>query len=259
MRGAKNVDRKLQLLKEKIKAGKLKKRLEKLGKSSNNVNGTSLKRKHDETQDDFDDILVMKKRHDWSDDEDDDEAGLPNVDINQVTASRSQKQIKIDGSSSQNKRIVFNDNGEEQEDDLYQISKAKINSNINISTGELAKANEDHLCHVKERLSATRDIDKSEEKECIHEKHKKQRMKAKADADAEEEGHQNFMVSLRSPDDIEDNNDDSSCSDDSNSDSDSDSSSSDDSDSDSLSSSNSDADVKEQEDLALALIKGNSS
>ena len=67
----------------------------------------------------------MKKRHDWDDDHED---NLPNMDIHQVTTARNQKRIRIEGSSSQNKRITFNDDGEEQEDDtIRRITKATIN------------------------------------------------------------------------------------------------------------------------------------
>ena len=86
------------------------------------------------------------------------------MDIHQVTAARNQKRIRIEGSSSQNKRITFNDDGEKHEDDtIRRIAKATINGDSNISTGEIAKANEDYLRRVKERLSATKDIDRFEE------------------------------------------------------------------------------------------------
>ena len=71
----------------------------------------------------------MKKRHDWDDDHED---NLPNMDIHQVTTARNQKRIRIEGSSSQNKRITFNDNGEEQEERQLQSMAIRISLRVKL-------------------------------------------------------------------------------------------------------------------------------
>lgn len=243
LRGAKNVNRKLEKLKEQIKADKLKKKLEKLGKTIDDIKP---KRKRDE---DADDILVMKTRHDWGKP---DEEELQ-FDVNKVTKSRSDKRIRIDGANGNNKRIVFNDDGEVEDNEIEKISADK-----NIEGEELTEANEGYLRRVKDRLNANKEQDQIEEKERVREKHKIQKLKAK---DLESEHHKSgggddMIVTLGSADDdvesVGESGDDSDNSDSSsNSDSESGSDSSDSSDSES-----DETDLKAQENLALSLIKG---
>ena len=243
LRGAKNVNRKLEKLKEQIKADKLKKKLEKLGKTIDDIKP---KRKRDE---DADDILVMKTRHDWGKP---DEEELQ-FDVNKVTKSRSDKRIRIDGANGNNKRIVFNDDGEVEDNEIEKISADK-----NIEGEELTEANEGYLRRVKDRLNANKEQDQIEEKERVREKHKIQKLKAK---DLESEQHKSgggddMIVTLGSADDdvesVGESGDDSDNSDSSsNSDSESGSDSSDSSDSES-----DETDLKAQENLALSLIKG---
>lgn len=244
LRGAKNVNRKLEKLKEQIKADKLKKKLEKLGKTIDDIKP---KRKRDE---DADDILVMKTRHDWGKP---DEEELQ-FDVNKVTKSRSDKRIRIDGANGNNKRIVFNDDGEVEDNEIEKISADK-NS---IEGEELTEANEGYLRRVKDRLNANKEQDQTEEKERVREKHKIQKLKAK-DLESEEHesgGGDDMIVTLGSADDdvesVGESGDDSDSSDSSsNSDSESGSDSSDSSDSES-----DETDLKAQENLALSLIKG---
>ena len=248
LRGKKNVNRKLEKLKEQIKAEKLRKRLEKLGTSVEDIEKAP-KRKREE--DGVDDILVMKKRHEW---DEDDGGELPQVDVNKVSQSRSDKRIRIDGANSDNKRIVFNDDGEEEENDLRQIAKPSGFGDDANETDQLAEANADYLRRVKERLKANKELDRKEEKERIREKHKVKKLKEKDTIDTEDTAEE-VVVTLGS--DTNDNDvesvgqsDDSSGSESS---SDSDSSSSD-------SESDDEPDgreLKKQEDLALALIQGN--
>ena len=253
LRGVKNVNKKLEKLKEQIKAEKLRKRVEKLGTSAVSIDQTS-KRKRHEDEDDDDDILVMKKRHDWNEDEEED---LPEFDVNQVSKSRSDKRMRIDGANGNNKRTVFNDDGEEEVDDLRTIAKLTALGSDAVKTGELAEANEDYLRRVKARLSASKELDRSEEKERIRDKHKKKKTKAKdLEEDDDDSDGEDMVVTLGSVDDdveaVGQSDDDSSDSDDDDSSSsDSDSSSSSDFETNKM-------DLKQQEDLALALIQGKS-
>ncbi len=246
LRGSKNVNWKLDKLKQQIKAEKLKKKLDKLGKSSNDLLDESNKRKRsDDDDDDNADILVVKKRHDW---EDEDQSNLPIVDINQVNRSRSDKRIRIDGSSSgQNKRIVFNDNSDEEDSEIDRSKYSQFKGEVT-SSQDLVVANADYIDRIKKRLNKTKDLDKLDEKERVREKHKKRKMKEKEldgqDGDGEKE---EMMVTLYNSGD-----------EDSGSDNESSSSDSSDDDSSDEESSNNEEDLKAQEDFALAMIKGKS-
>eukprot|EP00557_Chaetoceros_sp_GSL56_P000240 CAMPEP_0176501236 /NCGR_PEP_ID=MMETSP0200_2-20121128/14048_1 /TAXON_ID=947934 /ORGANISM="Chaetoceros sp., Strain GSL56" /LENGTH=778 /DNA_ID=CAMNT_0017900099 /DNA_START=31 /DNA_END=2367 /DNA_ORIENTATION=+ len=251
LRGAKNVNRKLEKLKEQIKAEKLRKKLEKIGKAADDGNSSS-KRKRAEDEDE-DEILVMKKQRDWNKDEDDAEE-LPLVDVNQVSKSRSEKRIRVDGANGENKHIVFNDDGEEREDDMRLVLKPSVFGGETMKSEELAEANEEYLRRVKERLIANKEIDRKDEKERIREKHKLKKLKAKEMEETDENGGEEAMVTLASADDeSNDQSDDSG--------SDSSDSSSDDSSDESSSSNDSDEDpdeldIRKQEEIALALIQG---
>eukprot|EP00979_Chaetoceros_neogracilis_P005438 scaffold991_cov279-Chaetoceros_neogracile.AAC.18 len=249
LRGKKNVNRKLEKLKEQIKAEKLRKRLEKLGNSVEAVEKVP-KRKREE--DDANDILVMKKRHEW---DEDDGGDLPQVDVNKVSQSRSDKRIRIDGANGDNKRIVFNDDGEEEENDLRQIAKPTSFGGDAIETEELAEANADYLRRVKERLKGNMELDRKEEKERIREKHKVKKIKEKDPVDTDDVAEE-MVVTLGSDtidNDIESVQQFENTNDDSESSSDSESSCSDSESEDKPDG----AKLKKQEDLALALIQGN--
>jgi ATP-dependent RNA helicase DDX10/DBP4 len=249
IRNVKNVNYDLRKLRQEIKAEKLNKRLEKLGKSQEEIEQFNMKRKRVE-DDDEDNILIVKKRHEWNDE---DASALPDVDVNKVTRSRSDKRIRIEGSSAgENKRIVFKDNSDDEQDleELDMTIESKFTGDIP-STNNLADANAAYMRHIKERLGKTKHLDRSEEKDRIREKHKKEKMKEKAanmQGDDEEDEH--MMVTLGASDSSNASDDDSS------------SSNSEDS-SDSESSDNEADDVgqnlKEKEDLALAFIHGKSS
>lgn len=252
LRGAKNVNRKLERLKEQIKAEKLRKKLEKLGKTADDGNASS-KRKRGEDEED-DDILVMKKQHDWN--EVDDNTNLPQVDVNQVSKSRSEKRIRVDGANGENKHIVFNEDGEEREDDMRLVLKQSPFGGELLKTEELAEANEEYLRRIKERLIANKEIDRKEEKERIKEKHKIKKLKAKEAEERDDNGAEEAMVTLASADDNSESDDGSDSSD-----SDSSSSSSDDSSDDSSSDGDSDdnpdeVEIRKQEEIALALMQG---
>lgn len=244
LRGKKNVNRKLEKLKEQIKAEKLRKKLEKMGKSVDDLQKSKRMRNEEEE----DNMFVVKKRHKW----DEDGEGVPDVDVNKVSQARSDKRIRIDGANGNNKKITFNEDGEEEEDDLRKLTKNSTHDEDDAAIDKLAEANEDYLRRVKERLKASKDIDRQEEKERIREKHKIKKLKEK-EMEGNIDGDQEEMVVTLGSGDEEDidsvgQSDSSSGSSDSSSDS-SDSESDDDNDAE-------EAEMKKHEDLALALIQG---
>ena len=183
-RKKKNVDYKLEQLKDEIRAERLEKKLAKMGKSSSAIDSKldTKKRPRDESDSDDDDsnkdedgLLVVKQTHEWG--AKTQPQPLPEVHINAATKSRHAKKIRIDGSSTGvNQKIVFNDDGEKEEEIMHVDHPS-----LATTTTDLASAKEDYLQKVKERLTKTKDIDRKEEKERIHEKHKKNRLKEKGD------------------------------------------------------------------------------
>jgi ATP-dependent RNA helicase DDX10/DBP4 len=194
-RKKKNVDYKLQKLKDEIKAERLEKQIAKLGGTVEDMEvlkaKTSKKKKrsrNDDIEDDdanADGLLVVKKVHEWGSKE----QPLPDIHLNEATKSRHAKKIRIDGSSAgANKKTVFNDDGDAEEDMLHveELAEPAVVSD----TKELASAKEEYLQKVRDRLTKTKELDKQEQKERIQEKHKKKRLKEKGDEvkDEEEDG-----------------------------------------------------------------------
>jgi len=278
-RGIKNKNYKLERLKAQIKAEKLEKKLAKLGKTPADLEAGKRKRGNDD-----DGLFVIKQRAD-DDEESEAEEDLPEVDVNEVTQSRNNKRIRIGGSGGDNKRVIFNDEGEEEKDDI--ISRLKRDSRAASSDGtgaggeildveKITEANEDYMQRIKDRLSENVDLDKRQAKERIREKHKMDKLRAKGvddddDDDEGEDGSGHMVVTLGTTSDHEIEQDvgngNSKSDSESGSDSDdnrsesgnSDSESGDDDDSSSSSDSKMDTmDVKAQEDLALSLIQGKS-
>lgn len=193
-RKKKNVDYKLLQLKEEIKQERLEKKLAKLGRKSSAESGktaSSRKEKRSRDSDDSDDdnddgLLVVKKVHEWGDKSE----PLPDAHMNEVSKSRHAKKIRIDGSSvGANQKIVFNDDGEAEEDMIH--ATAVTGEDISDSQ-QLKSAKDNYLQKVRDRLTKTRELDRKEEKERIQEKHRKKRQKEKGelvnDDDVEEEG-----------------------------------------------------------------------
>lgn len=183
LRSKKNVNRKLQKLKEQIKAEKLAKKIEKMG-------GKRPREEEPAEKDGEDDLLVVKKKHTWNESPDEDEGGLPDPHLYEESKSRHSKKIRIDGSAlGENKRIVFNDDGEEQNvASLLEQDASEVAKEIQKDRDDLETANEDYMCKVRERLQSTVDKDRAEEKDRIREKHRKRRLQEKADKVDEMEG-----------------------------------------------------------------------
>ncbi|KAL9179156.1 hypothetical protein ACHAXT_008446 [Thalassiosira profunda] len=206
-RKKKNVDYRLQQLKEEIKAERLEKKIAKLGKKGGKAAEkakealeASKKEKKKRSRDDDDDsdedgkdadgLLVVKQVHEWGEKS----QPLPDVRLHEASKSRHAKKIRIDGSSTgANKKIVFGDDGD-VEDDVIHGEDSASDTVAALSAGneaaggsELASAREEYLARVRSRLDETRELDRREEKERIQGKHKKRRMQEKG-VDAKSDG-----------------------------------------------------------------------
>ena len=242
-RETKNVNRKLQKLKEQIKAEKLAKKLEKLGKSGK-IGDKAKNKEDDDSDSDSDDDVIVKTNREWKIDDE----KLPEAGVDQVTKSRQSttaKRIRIEGSNADNKHILFNDDGDEEDTGAFLRQKPEdVAEAINKDKEGLKEANDEFMQKVRKRLEGTVSLDRAEEKERIRLKHKKRRLKEKGEKEeADDEG--GAVVVLGSPEDDDDGDDDV----DSSSDSSSSDSSDDDGDDNSI-------DLKAQEDIALSLIRG---
>jgi ATP-dependent RNA helicase DDX10/DBP4 len=229
LRLKKNVNYKLHKLKEQIKAERLTKKIEKLGEKAS---ATLTNRKRERGVEDYDDLLVVKKRHAVADI--DEVGGLPAVDLHQATKSRKKKKkIAVDGSNIENKRIVFDDDGRETNVESLLDATASAKA---ITGKELEAAHEDYMRKVRERLQSTMAEDRATEKERIREKHRKKRLKERADRLGTDEGGEEMIVTLGSSGDESEHQSGESTS----------------YDEDRF------ADVRAQEEMALAMIRGSS-
>lgn len=234
-REKKNVNRKLQKLKEQIKAEKLANMMEKLGKKPMDI-----PKKAGDNDESEDEVLVKTDRK-WNDGDD----NLPNVEIDRVTKTRQSKKIRIDGSNAQNTRIVFNEEGEAADSGVfacrYDIENNRAEESQRKSdTDDLKDANDEYMQKVRKRLESTVSLDRAEEKERIRQKHKKRRLMEKGEKE-ELDNNEECIAVLGAPEDEAASVGDSSRSagsDESSSDSDDDS-----------------VAVKQQEDIALSLIR----
>jgi len=251
LRTTKNVNRKLQKLKEQIRLEKEEKKKKKRKRQEEENHETG----RDEGEEDGDDdLLVVKARHEATDIAEEHAVPL------ESTKTRKPKKIRIDGgNSSENKHTVFGEDGSIKP----AIFEAKPDSDGDNDAGSvddedvaeaLRGANDGYMEQVRQRLEKTKDLDKEEERERIRAKHRKKRMQDK-DVRSTEEGEGDVQVATLATTRSTDESDSQSSS----SDSSSDASSSEDEGSDSDSDSDSNGiDVAQQEDLALSLIRGSS-
>jgi len=243
LRGKKNVNHKLDKLKQQIKAEKLAKKLEKMGAPEKK------KRERESKKQEEDDLLVVKARH--SVDEVSNNEALPDPHLHEVAASRHPKKIRVDGSMGQNKRIVFNDDGDEEDvGDMFRQDSGDLAAELQKNKEQIQSANEDYMEKVRERLKSNLDQDRAEEKERIREKHRKRRMKEKPEK-SENNMEEEMPVTLGGFDSSEERSDDEA------SDGESRSSYEENSSDDDRDSRDGEVDLKAQEDMALAMIQNN--
>lgn len=247
LRGAKNVNRKLETLKLKIKAEKLQKKMEKLSSVQTGITVEKRQKRDLSCLENIDKgtdtggLFVMKgKKGSEINDEDDD---LPDMNI---TKSRKPKKIRIEGSTSgENMRIKFNEDGEE-ESGLIQSSILASTKGESTTSYDLEGANKEYLLRIKSRLNKTKEQDRNEEKERVRDKHKHEKTKLNADLDddGKEGGEMQVTLDMGSGDENSNSEDEQSESGYSSSDSTNVSNESD-----------NDINLEEQENLALTLIR----
>jgi ATP-dependent RNA helicase DDX10/DBP4 len=271
-RDAKNVNKKLQRLKEQIKAEKLAKKLQSMptattaAVTTTTIAATSQSQKPIDADDDDsvddDEVLVPKQRsttvNNLADDDNEEEVVLPEVDSHQVTngSKRQKTKIRADGGHGQNQKIVFDEDGNEQGE--VSIFHETSNNDEPVDVQQLAEDSAAYMDVVRSRLERTRPQDEADHKDRIRQKHKKRRFDEKADRGEEDNQPGNEVVlGMPKAEGINDDDDQSmprdNSSSSSSSSSSSDSSTSDDDDDSSVASGA--ADVRAQEDLALAMIR----
>ncbi|KDO33404.1 hypothetical protein SPRG_02211 [Saprolegnia parasitica CBS 223.65] len=187
-REKKNVNRKLQALKDKIKAEKL---LKRLGGAKPPTKANSDDDESDDEDDDDDDasddeLLVVKQRHDWSgksgdkgEDEDQDDEQLPDYETTKAALKKKQKKIRV-GAAALNK-VVFDDEGNSMTP-FERFSKASAVATKELYENVEAKA-EAFTQQVAARLQLKDAEDRQLEKDRVRAKHAKRRMKLKGERD----------------------------------------------------------------------------
>lgn len=229
LRQKKNVNHKLNKLKEQIRAEKLAKRVAKLGQKPAQAKKRSRAQDtDDEDEEDGGLLLVAKDQRPLADAADE---PLPEVDIHQVSKSRHAKKIRIDGGTGQNKHTVFDDDGEEES----SVVMMKPSSG-SVRVQDLSTANEDYMQKVRDRLAKTRSVDRAEAKQRIRDKHRKKRMQDKEKLEDEDEEDGGVLLDTSIDDHQGISSDDGASAD-------------------SESESEAGEDIKTQEELALALIR----
>lgn len=242
LRVSKNVNRKLQKLKEQIRLEKEEKKRKR--KAVDEPPETKSKTV-DDTGDD-DGLLVVKARHEPVDKRE----GEEDVPLS-FAKPRKPKKIRIDGGNSNlSKHTIFEDDGTEQPTIFSSKTTCDDSEDSSGDDEEIEKAlrgaNDGYLEQVRQRLEKTKELDKQEERERIRAKHKKKRMKGKPDlADGDDDGNVQVATLVTTL-----GNDD--CSSDSESSSDDDNSNGSDDDDARVDRMN----VSQQEELALSLIRG---
>jgi ATP-dependent RNA helicase DDX10/DBP4 len=170
LRERKNINHKLHRLKEQIKAEKLAKKIGKLTPSKNENHKV-------EKNDDKDDTMILVKRKHTTEEHKDEIESLPNViGLDSVTQARHSKRIRIDGGTGKNKRIVFNDDGEEARSILDVATTSTL-----VERNSLDSKHEAYMQQVRDRLAATKAQDDADAKERIRDKHRKKRLQTKTE------------------------------------------------------------------------------
>jgi ATP-dependent RNA helicase DDX10/DBP4 len=253
LRVVKNVNRKLQKLKEQIRLEKEEKKKKRKRESQNERSEAKMMKTIGKKDDDDEDdgLLVVKARHEPIDTGEEEDVPLS------FAKPRKPKKIRIDGGNTDlNKHTVFEEDGTAQPTMLQAEHDSSDDSEDgSVDNEEVAEAlrgaNDGYLEQVRQRLEKTKDLDKQEERERIRAKHKKKRMKEKKD-NSDGEDDESIQVATLDTTEASDvgNGDVNSASSESSS---SEASSSDDESDDDE---NNDMDVAQQEDIALSLIRG---
>jgi ATP-dependent RNA helicase DDX10/DBP4 len=182
-REQKNVNKKLQRLKDQIKAEKLQRKLEKMG--SLPQAGVNIP-KSVKTDEGNDDLLLVPKAGTFADSDSED---LPESELHEVTkSSRPSKRIRVHGSTSGiNDRIVFDDDGENPCDRDEPIWK-DVDAVLPKDKDTLGVATDQYIGSIRSRLEGTKEKDTMDQKDRIRQKHKKRRLEGKNQKDDVDNG-----------------------------------------------------------------------
>jgi ATP-dependent RNA helicase DDX10/DBP4 len=176
---AKSVNKKLQKLKEQIKAEKLAKKLQKMGKAGKEAASAV---PAIDTDDESDDDLLVSKGTNKMDEMDDKD--LPDAGIYEAAKSRHPKKIRVGASNSSNKHVVFTEDGDEEERNAFmKVDSEAVMDQIRKDKVGLEQATDEYQQKIRERLQSNFDQDRAQEKERIREKHKKKRLREKGALD----------------------------------------------------------------------------
>lgn len=253
LRVVKNVNRKLQKLKEQIRLEKEEKKKKRKRESQNERSEAKMMKTIGKEEDDEeeDGLLVVKARHEPIDTGEEEDVPLS------FAKPRKPKKIRIDGGNSNlNNHTVFEEDGTVQPTMLHAEQDSSDDSEDgSVDNEEVAEAlrgaNDGYLEQVRQRLEKTKELDKQEERERIRAKHKKKRMKEKKEKSDGEDDESIQVATLDTTEASDVGNGDANSESSS-----SEASSSDDDGSGSDDDENDDMDVAKQEDIALSLIRG---
>ncbi|KAG7400836.1 ATPdependent RNA helicase [Phytophthora boehmeriae] len=190
LRGKKNVNRKLQQLKEKIKAEKERKRLARQLAGLEPKEQEEVKKKLEKKQkeqeeseedEDEDSLMVVKRRHNWNEEDEP-------LDLEALGPSKKkQKKLRVDREAVNASKLVFDEEGN-------SASMADRLAARNTGDNEFADVEQhakQYTEQVAARLAAKDAEDRLLEKERVRAKHHKKRMKIKGERDgdgSEDEG-----------------------------------------------------------------------
>ncbi|KAG7393860.1 ATPdependent RNA helicase [Phytophthora pseudosyringae] len=246
LRGKKNVNRKLQQLKEKIKAEKERKRLARqlaaLGPEEQEEAKKKLEMKQQQQQEkdesgeeeEEDSLMVVKRVHNW--DEDDEPLDLEAL----APRKKKQKKLRVDREAFNASKVVFDEEG----NSAKMADRLSARDSGDAEFADVEKHAQDYTEQVAARLAGKDAEDRRLEKERVRAKHHKKRMKVKGERDDESEDEGARLVA-GSDEDMSDSDEEAS-------------SSSDDSDDDGVSSKKRKVDrqaVASQEEVALRMLQ----
>ncbi|OQR88229.1 ATP-dependent RNA helicase dbp4 [Achlya hypogyna] len=194
-REKKNVNRKLQALKDKIKAEKLLKRLG--GAAPAKAAAAPDDDDEEEDEDDEDDLLVVKQRHDWSKDGGEEEEAA-DVDYD-ATKAALKKKHKIRVGAAAASKVVFDDEGTAMTP-FERFAKASAQASAELYDNVEAKA-QAFTAQVAARLQLKDAEDRQLEKDRVRAKHAKRRMKLKGERDDDSDNDGPQLAGASSDDD----------------------------------------------------------
>ncbi|GLD99337.1 hypothetical protein PINS_up008056 [Pythium insidiosum] len=208
LRGKKNVNRKLAQLKEKIKAEKAKKKLERelaaMKKERKAAAPEPVEQEKQEDEDE-DDLMVVKRRHDWDKETEDAFDGVDDVEMAEEERKRKLKKLKkirVDSEVNTSK-VVFDDEG-----NSMRVLERLAAQTVDVDTefADVESKSKEYAAAVAARLKARDAEDRRIEKERVRAKHTKKRLKAKGERtgdDEDDDGARGATLAMPSDEDDE--------------------------------------------------------